>query len=125
MNTRTALPPGLLPEPWSVDPVHHRLDAAQLFESPHQDVRPGGAEDIDTIVIHAISLPAGEYGGQWIDRLFAGTLPSDGHPDFAALDGLRVSAHLCIFRDGAVKQYVGFDARAWHAGASSFDAARQ
>lgn len=121
MSTRSVLPKGLVPEAWSVDPVYHRLDAAEVVESPHQDARPGGVGDIDTIVVHAISLPPGEYGGGWVDRLFVGDLPPAAHPYFASIEGLRVSAHLCIFRDGALHQYVGFDARAWHAGASHFD----
>lgn len=121
MSMRSLLPKGLVPEPWHVDPVYHRLDAAVVVESPHQDARPGGVGDIDTIVVHAISLPPGEYGGGWIDRLFQGDLPCDAHPYFAALEGLRVSAHLCVFRNGDLHQYVGFDARAWHAGASHFD----
>ncbi|WP_420427883.1 1,6-anhydro-N-acetylmuramyl-L-alanine amidase AmpD [Algiphilus sp.] len=121
MSARSLLPKGLVPEAWQVDPVHHRLDAATVVESPHQDARPGGVGDIDTIVVHAISLPPGEYGGGWIDRLFQGDLPASAHPYFASLQGLRVSAHLCIFRDGGLHQYVGFDARAWHAGASDFD----
>ena len=120
MNPRARLPEGLLPQPWTVDPESHRLDAAHWQPSPHQDARPGGASDIDTLVVHAISLPPGEYGGTHIDALFAGTLDCDAHAYFDALRGLCVSAHCCIFRDGSVHQYVGFDARAWHAGASSF-----
>lgn len=119
MNPRARLPEALLPRPWSVDDVH-RLDAAHWHPSPHQDARPGGASAIDTLVVHAISLPPGNYGGGYIDALFAGTLDCGAHPYFDALRGMRVSAHCCIFRDGVVHQYVGFDARAWHAGASCF-----
>ena len=39
------------------------------------------------------------------------------HPD---LDGLRVSAHLFIRRDGEIVQFVPFNRRAWHAGLSSW-----
>jgi AmpD protein len=72
------------------------------------------------IVVHGISLPAGEFGGPWIDRLFAGNLPADAHESFREIAALRVSAHAVIRRDGAVTQYVPFGARAWHAGKSSY-----
>ena len=76
--------------------------------------------EADLIVVHGISLPPGEYGGPWIDRLFTNTLPADVHPYFAEIAGLRVSAHLAVTRDGAVTQYVSFTERAWHAGKSNF-----
>jgi AmpD protein len=47
-------------------------------------------------------------------------LPIDAHPYFAEAAAQRVSAHLCIRRDGAVTQYVRFTDRAWHAGKSCF-----
>jgi AmpD protein len=72
------------------------------------------------VVLHGISLPPGEFGGPWIDALFTGQLPASGHPYFATIAGQRVSAHLCIARDGVVTQYVPFHRRAWHAGASSY-----
>ena len=74
----------------------------------------------DLIVVHGISLPPGEFGGPWIDRLFTNTLPLDAHPYFAEVAPLRVSSHLGIRRDGALTQYVKFTDRAWHAGKSSF-----
>jgi AmpD protein len=74
----------------------------------------------ELIVVHGISLPPGEFGGPWIDRLFTGNLPASAHPAFAAIAGLRVSAHAVIRRDGAITQYVPFAARAWHAGESSY-----
>lgn len=70
--------------------------------------------------MHGISLPPGEYGGTWIDRLFTNSLPPQEHPYFAEVAGLKVSSHLLIRRDGEVVQYVPFHARAWHAGASSY-----
>ena len=69
-------------------------------------------------MIHGISLPPGQFGGDWVTRLFTNTLPADAHPFFATLQGLRVSAHLYIRRDGDWMQFVPFHARAWHAGAS-------
>lgn len=93
------------------------LTGARQVASPNQDARPPGAT-LDLIVVHGISLPPGEYGGPWVDRLFTNTLPPDVHPFFATIADLRVSAHLYIRRDGACVQFVPFHARAWHAGAS-------
>ncbi|MEP7247614.1 MAG: 1,6-anhydro-N-acetylmuramyl-L-alanine amidase AmpD, partial [Gammaproteobacteria bacterium] len=49
--------------------------------SPHFDARPAGTV-ADLIVVHGVSLPPGEFGGPWIDRLFTGHLPPDAHPYF-------------------------------------------
>jgi AmpD protein len=87
--------------------------------SPNHDARPPEVE-ADLIVVHGISLPPGEFGGPWIDRLFANTLPAEMHPYFAEVCSLRVSSHLVIQRDGAVTQYVSFIDRAWHAGTSNY-----
>ena len=45
------------------------------------------------------------------------------HPYFDQVRDLRVSSHLLIRRDGEVVQYVPFQRRAWHAGASYVGAA--
>jgi N-acetyl-anhydromuramoyl-L-alanine amidase len=95
------------------------MRGARQIASPNHDLRPAGVE-ADLIVVHGISLPPGEYGGPWIDRLFTNTLPADVHAYFAEIDGLRVSSHLAVMRDGAVTQYVSFTERAWHAGKSMF-----
>jgi N-acetyl-anhydromuramoyl-L-alanine amidase len=95
------------------------LEAARQVPSPNCDDRPPGVE-ADLIVVHGISLPPGEYGGPWIDRLFSNTLPGDGHPYFEQVAGLRVSAHLLVRRSGEIVQYVPFGRRAWHAGVSSW-----
>jgi len=87
--------------------------------SPNQDARPDPT-DVSLLVIHGISLPPGEFGGPWIDALFANRLDLGAHPYFARLAGLTVSAHVLIRRDGEVVQYVPFHARAWHAGDSCF-----
>src|SRR5690606_28430867 len=88
--------------------------------SPHQDERPAGMQP-ELVVLHGISLPPGEFGGPWIDRLFTGSLPPDAHPYFAQIHGARVSAHVLIRRDGTPVQYVPFGSRAWHAGVSRFE----
>lgn len=91
----------------------------QHRRSPHFDDRPEG-EKVSLLVIHSISLPPGEFGGNWIDDLFMGTLDPKAHPYFAEIEGLEVSAHFLIRRDGTLVQYVPTDKRAWHAGASSW-----
>jgi N-acetyl-anhydromuramoyl-L-alanine amidase len=87
--------------------------------SPNCDERPAGCA-VDLLVVHGISLPPREYGGHWIDALFTNTLDPQVHPYFYDIHDKRVSAHVLIGRDGLVTQYVPFDRRAWHAGASSF-----
>ena len=96
------------------------MEGVRQVLSPHRDTRPQGVEP-DLIVMHGISLPPGEYGGPWIDRLFTGSLPRDVHPYFATINGLRVSSHLLVRRDGELVQFVPFQLRAWHAGASSYE----
>jgi AmpD protein len=95
------------------------LMSAVRRSSPHHNSRPDRS-DIDLLVIHCISLPEGNYGGPWIDQLFMGELATDAHPSFKSLEGIRVSSHLLIRRDGEVLQYVAFPRRAWHAGVSSW-----
>ena len=97
-----------------------RLESAHQCLSPNQDERPPGAV-VDLLVIHNISLPPGEFGGPWIEQLFTNCLELGIHPYFRELDGLRVSTHLLIRRDGSLIQYVPFHQRAWHAGASRFE----
>jgi AmpD protein len=94
--------------------------SARQVPSPHHDARPAWAT-IDLVVIHGISLPPGEFGGPWIDQLFQNRLDPAGHPFFAGLVGLTVSAHFLIRRDGELVQYVPLHRRAWHAGISSFE----
>jgi N-acetyl-anhydromuramoyl-L-alanine amidase len=95
------------------------IAGARIVLSPNYDERPAGAPP-ELIVVHGISLPPDEYGGPWIDRLFMNDLPAAAHPYFAQIEGLKVSSHALIRRDGECVQYVPFHLRAWHAGASSF-----
>ena len=74
----------------------------------------------ELLVIHGISLPEGRFGGPYIEDLFLNRLDMAADPSFAELEGLRVSAHALIRRDGEVVQFVPFTLRAWHAGVSSF-----
>ncbi len=102
-----------------VDPTTGLAAGVRQVLSPHFDERPSGIA-IDLIVIHGISLPPGEFGGPWIDRLFTADLPAGEHPYFREIAGQRVSAHALIRRMGAIVQYVPFGLRAWHAGRSQY-----
>jgi|SRR5580765_1925856 len=95
------------------------LAGARRCESPNCGPRPDGVA-IELALVHSISLPPGEYGGDDIVRLFTNRLDWDAHPYFAQIRGLEVSAHFLIRRDGELLQFVSCDARAWHAGASSW-----
>ncbi len=92
---------------------------AHALASPNWGPRPEGT-DIRLIVVHSISLPPGEFAGEHVQALFCNRLDWDAHPYFQAIRGLEVSAHFYIRRDGALWQFVSADARAWHAGQSSF-----
>jgi AmpD protein len=95
------------------------LAGARHQPSRHCDARPGGIEP-ELAILHNISLPPGEFGGGHVAELFLGRLDPGAHPYFATLEGLRVSAHFLIERDGRVTQFVPCALRAWHAGVSSF-----
>lgn len=95
------------------------IPKARLCLSPNYDERPAACVP-ELIVIHNISLPPNEYGGDGIDQLFTNNLDKNAHPFYAEIHQLRVSSHLLIRRDGELVQYVPFDKRAWHAGVSSF-----
>lgn len=85
--------------------------------SPNFDARPAG-EAIRLIVVHAISLPPGRFGGPGIEELFCNRLDPAEHPYYREICGLRVSAHFLLRRDGNCVQFVSTECRAWHAGAS-------
>jgi AmpD protein len=95
------------------------LLGADYIPSPNQDERPSRCSP-DLIVIHCISLPHGEFGGDHVSRLFLNKLDPNLHPDYTEIVATPVSAHLFIRRTGAVIQFVPFHRRAWHAGQSVF-----
>ncbi|MEN8261106.1 MAG: 1,6-anhydro-N-acetylmuramyl-L-alanine amidase AmpD [Pseudomonadota bacterium] len=99
--------------------VDHWLTDAKKVPSPNCDPRPPNTE-ISLIVIHCISLPPGEFGGDWIDKFFLNRLPSEAHPYFETIHRLKVSTHVVIRRTGEIIQYVPFNQRAWHAGESCY-----
>lgn len=95
------------------------LAGALRRPSAHCDARPLGVEP-ELVILHNVSLPPGEFGGGHVAELFEGRLDPREHPYFATLEGLRVSAHFLIERDGRLTQFVPCGLRAWHAGVSSF-----
>ena len=96
-----------------------RVDAARFVASDNCDERPLG-EAVTLLVIHNVSLPPGEFGGDAIVRLFTNKLDCAAHPYYRALAGLRVSAHFLIRRAGELLQFVPCAKRAWHAGESAW-----
>lgn len=94
-----------------------RVTPAAFIASPNCDARPPGAR-IDALVIHAISLPPGCYGGDFIERLFTNRLDPRAHPAFADIADLKVSSHFLVDRAGALVQFVPVSMRSWHAGES-------
>ena len=92
---------------------------ARREDSPNFGPRPAGAQ-VDLIVVHSISLPPGQYGGDEVRQLFTNALDWDAHPYFKSIEGLQVSSHFYVRRNGELWQFVDCDHRAWHAGASHY-----
>lgn len=88
----------------------------EYVPSPNCDDRPTGS--IELLVIHNVSLPPGEFGGDAVQQLFTNSLDINAHPYYQAIAGLKVSAHFFVRRDGRVIQFVSCLKRAWHAGES-------
>ncbi len=95
------------------------LRAARRCASPNFGPRPA-CTAIELLLLHSISLPPGEYGGDAIERLFTNRLDWDAHPYYAQIRGLQVSSHFVVRRSGELLQFVSTDERAWHAGASAW-----
>lgn len=93
------------------------VDSAEMVRSPNSDQREHCSAP-EAIILHCISLPPGQYGGDQVCRLFTNTLSASEHPYFADIAHLRVSAHFLIQRDGRLLQFVATNERAWHAGES-------
>jgi AmpD protein len=107
----------LPPAPLKLDRASGRLAGARYVESPNADERPAGLEP-EVLVVHAISLPPGCYGGPGVEQLFCNRLSPEEHPYYREIAGLTVSAHFFIRRDGELLQFVPVHRRAWHAGKS-------
>ncbi len=103
------------PTLWHDGWYHH----ARRVESPNFGLRPVQTV-VDLIVLHSISLPPGEYGGDAVQRFFCNQLDPDEHPYFKSIAGLHVSSHFYIRRHGELLQFVSAQDRAWHAGVSSY-----
>ena len=91
----------------------------RVVRSPNWDERPAGTA-VTLLVVHAISLPPGRYGGDAIEKLFTNRLDPQAHPYFRRIASLKVSSHFLIRRDGELVQFVSPHKRAWHAGLSSW-----
>lgn len=100
-----------------IDTATGLLEGAQFIASPNCDARPPGAA-VEVIVIHAISLPPGEFGGPGIAQLFCNQLDPMAHPYYCEIQDLRVSSHFLLRRSGEIIQFVPLHQRAWHAGRS-------
>lgn len=94
------------------------LQGVRHLASDNHNTRPNA--EISLLVIHNISLPPGQFGTGMVEALFTNQLPIDAHPYFKDLEGLKVSAHFFISREGAITQFVSCKDRAWHAGISEF-----
>jgi AmpD protein len=101
------------------DPVDSGGLLAEAGQIPSQncDERPDD-EPVTLLVVHNISLPPGELGGDAVIQFFANSLDFSAHPYFDCLRGLRVSPHFLIRRGGELVQFVPCAMRAWHAGVS-------
>tara|TARA_B100000989_G_scaffold236433_2_gene183293 strand:- start:63377 stop:63943 length:567 start_codon:yes stop_codon:yes gene_type:complete len=107
-----------------LEPEAGVMPAARYIPTTNYNERPEGAV-VSLIVVHSISLPPGEFGGDDIIKLFTNCLPPDGHPYYLGIVGTPVSAHLLIDRAGELTQFVPFEKRAWHAGVSEFQGQRE
>ena len=99
---------------------HGLLQPGHYIPSPNCDDRPQGSS-IDLLIIHNISLPPSEYGGNGVIELFTNCLDPNAHPYYETIKDARVSCHFFIRRDGEVIQFVPCGQRAWHAGVSSWE----
>lgn len=96
-----------------------RVTEARWCPSPNFGARPEGAT-ISLLVVHNISLPPGQFGGDAIERFFCNQLDASEHPYFQTIASMQVSSHLLVRRDGSLLQFVSLLDRAWHAGRSCF-----
>lgn len=100
------------------------LKPCRFCHSPNFNSRPTSS-DISLLVIHNISLPPEQFGGDAIEDFFCNRLDHSAHAYFEQLKELHVSAHCLIKRTGEVLQFVNFKDRAWHAGRSEFEGRRE
>lgn len=99
---------------FSID--HGLLNGSTWIASPNFNERPDDL--ISAIVVHNISLPAGQFSTGHVEQLFTNCLDCSLDPSYDSLIDVKVSAHVFIKRSGEVVQFVNFNDRAWHAGVS-------
>ncbi|OIR04915.1 1,6-anhydro-N-acetylmuramyl-L-alanine amidase AmpD [mine drainage metagenome] len=102
---------------YTIDEAGYAINA-RLITSPNFDARPD--HEICLIVIHNISLPPSQYGGNGIIELFTNQLNPAEHPYYAEIYTRKVSSHFLIRRNGELIQFVSCLNRAWHAGVSNW-----
>lgn len=95
------------------------LKSAEIQQSSHCEPRATDAA-VSLLVVHNISLPPGQFGGNHITDFFLGNLDPTLDPYFESIYNIRVSAHCLIQRNGHIVQYVSFNNKAWHAGVSTY-----
>ena len=100
--------------------IQGNVSCATYISSPNCDDRPNQCA-IEMIVIHNISLPPQQYGGNGITELFTNKLNPNEHPYYAEIHTAEVSSHFLIRRDGSLIQFVPCNKRAWHAGVSKWE----
>lgn len=103
---------------WS-DKIGGVLADVRFVPSPNCNERLLG-QPVSLIVVHAISLPPGEFSGDGVEALFTNQLDPGAHPYYREIEGIKVSAHFFIRRNGELIQFVPCDLRAWHAGTSNW-----
>ena len=99
--------------------VNGIIDDAEFCPSPNFDERPDNT-NVDLLVIHAISLPAGNYDTQLIKDLFLNKLEPGKDESLRSIQDLKVSSHFLVTRQGNLIQFVPIHKRAWHAGISNY-----
>ncbi len=108
-----------MPQQAQFQVLNGELLGARQIPSPNFNQRPQQS-DIQLLVVHNISLPPSQFGRGYIEQFFQNQLDWSAHPYFQTIEGMQVSAHLLILRDGQALQFVNFNDRAWHAGRSSY-----
>jgi N-acetyl-anhydromuramoyl-L-alanine amidase len=93
--------------------------AATRRASPNFDSRPAETR-VKLVVLHHISLPAGQFDGDLVCDFFENRLDVVRCPMLSELADMHVSAHFFVRRTGEVMQFVSCDDRAWHAGISTW-----
>ena len=76
---------------------NHIFKESKYFKSPNFNDRPNSS-DIRLLVIHSISLPPNNYGGDYVKDFFLNKLQSSEHEYFESIKNLKVSSHLFINR---------------------------